>query len=75
MATEITNITRSPVQIILRSQKPGSKQFTVKNIPGVGKGNNKFIVEDEQYTEFIDKVVAAKPRLVTTKKINIKKKY
>lgn len=75
MATEITNITRSPIQIVLRSQKPGSKQMTVKNIPGVGKGNNKYIVEDEQYTDLIDKVVNAKPQLVTTKKINIKKKY
>lgn len=71
MATEITNVSRSPVQLILRSKK--GKQYTVKNVPGIGKGNNKFIVEDERYTEFIDPLVKAK--LITKKTVNIKKKY
>jgi hypothetical protein len=63
---QITNRGRSPVQIIVRS-KIDSHRLTVKNIPGIGKGKNVFLLEDERVTEYIGRLEKAK--LISTKYI------
>jgi len=63
---QITNRGKSPVQIIVRS-KLNSHKLTVKNIPGVGKGANVFLLEDERWTEYIERLERAK--LISTKYI------
>lgn len=63
---EIKNNKRFPVQLIVRSRlKPRS--FTVLNIPGVGKGKNIYLLEDERATDYIEK--AEKDGLISTKHI------
>jgi hypothetical protein len=39
----------------------------VKNIPGIGKGKNVFLLEDERVTEYIGRLEKAK--LISTKYI------
>ena len=56
---EIRNKQRYPVQIIVRSRLD-SHSFTVKNICGVGKGKNVFLLEDERRTDYIDRLEKAK---------------
>lgn len=53
---EIVNKQRGPVQLVVRSRtKPHS--FTTLIIPGIGKGKNVRILEDEQViTEVINRV-------------------
>ena len=51
----ITNKKKHPVQLIVRSKR-GPHAFTVLNIPGVGKGNNTRTIQDEQHTEYVDRV-------------------
>jgi N-acetyl-gamma-glutamylphosphate reductase len=60
---KITNKIKSPVQVLVRSytEVPGSgtRAFTTLNIPGVGAGNNVYMLEDErhlpEYTERLKK--------------------
>jgi hypothetical protein len=62
---EITNKKKYPVQVIIKSTKiPNS--FTCLNIPGIGKKNNIFLLQDERATEYIDRAVEA--GLITTKR-------
>jgi hypothetical protein len=49
---EITNKTRTPVQLLIR--KKVGKEFTVLNIPGIGAGKNVYLLEDERHTEHVD---------------------
>jgi hypothetical protein len=53
---EIRNKTKSPIQLLVRSkQNPSS--FTTLIIPGVGKGHNVKLIEDERMTDVIERVV------------------
>lgn len=52
---EITNKLKSPVQLVVRSKKAPSA-FTTLNIPGVGRGHNVRVIEDESHTIYIDRV-------------------
>lgn len=55
---ELKNINKFPVQVIVKSMRiPNS--FTCLNIPGIGKKNNIFLLEDERATEYIDRAVEA----------------
>lgn len=64
---EITNLKKFPVQLLIRSRtRPNS--FTLLNIPGIGKEKNKFLLEDERSTVYIDKAV--RDGLITTKVLN-----
>jgi hypothetical protein len=51
---EIKNIQKFPVQLVVRSRQ-GTRRFTTLNIPGVGKGKNIYLLEDERSTEYIDR--------------------
>ena len=51
---EIRNLKKFPVQLIIKSKKR-IRQFTVLNIPGLGKEKNIFYLEDERHTEYIDR--------------------
>jgi len=64
---EITNKQRCPVQVLVRSRK-SPRSFTTLNIPGIGSGNNIYLLEDERVTEYIDRV--EKLGLISTRKIN-----
>lgn len=52
---EIKNVNKFPVQVIVKSRN-GPREFTVKNIPGRGRGNNVFCIQDERSTEYIDRL-------------------
>ena len=52
---KITNITKSPVQILIKSGKAPNR-LAVKNIPGIGKGNNEYLCKDEKVTDYIQRV-------------------
>jgi hypothetical protein len=52
---EIKNKQKSPIQILVRSRK-APRAFTTLNIPGIGKGNNVRLIEDERVTEYIERV-------------------
>ncbi|RDJ35465.1 MAG: hypothetical protein DWQ19_11660 [Crenarchaeota archaeon] len=77
---EITNITKGPIQLIVKSlgkkreynknaeNKIKGKAITVVNIPGIGSGKNIYLLEDERYTDYIDRAEKAgfiKQRKVT----------
>jgi hypothetical protein len=63
---EITNKQKYPVQIVVKSTKiPNS--FTCLNIPGIGKKNNIFLLQDERATEYIDR--AAEAGLITKRTV------
>lgn len=64
---EIINLKKHPVQLIIRSRK-SPNSFTTLNIPGIGKERNKFLLEDERSTAYIDR--AEKAGLIATKVIN-----
>lgn len=66
---EITNRTKNPVQIIVRSKEDPSN-FTTKIIPAIGKGKNIFYLEDERETEYINRLVSKK--LITKRYIQEK---
>jgi hypothetical protein len=51
---EITNKQRGPVQLIVKS-RTRPRSIAVKNIPGLGSGNNVYYLEDELKTEYIDR--------------------
>jgi len=63
---EITNKKKHPVQVIVRSKK-APRAFTTLNIPGVGKGDNVRVIEDERHTNYIDRVEGM--GLISTKKL------
>jgi len=52
---EIKNKSKSPVQLVVRSRK-APRAFTTLIIPGIGKGKNVRLIEDELKTEYIDRV-------------------
>jgi hypothetical protein len=52
---EIKNKLKSPVQLVVRSRK-APRAFTTLIIPGIGKGNNVRLIEDELATEYIERV-------------------
>ena len=52
---EIKNKQKSPVQLVVRS-RTAPRAFTTLIIPGVGKGNNIRLIEDETVTEYIERV-------------------
>ena len=52
---EITNKKNHPVQLIIRSRK-SPRAFNTLNIPGIGQGHNTYLLEDERYTDYIDRV-------------------
>jgi hypothetical protein len=63
---EIRNKQKSPVQLVVRSKK-APRAFTTLIVPGVGKGNNVRLIEDELVTEYIERV--EKMGLISTKYI------
>jgi hypothetical protein len=63
---EIKNKIKSPVQIVVRSRR-APRAFTTLIIPGVGKGNNVRLIEDELKTDYIDRV--EKMGLISTRYI------
>jgi hypothetical protein len=52
---EIKNKGKSPVQLVVRSRK-APRAFTTLIVPGIGKGNNVRLIEDELATEYIERV-------------------
>jgi hypothetical protein len=68
---EIRNKLRSPIQIVVRSRVEvpgsGSRSFTTLNIPGVGAGNNVYLLEDERHTEYIDRL--EKKNIISTRRV------
>jgi hypothetical protein len=67
---EITNTSRSPAQIMVRSKRK-LRSFTTLVIPGRGKGHNKVIIEDEAVTNQIKDLES--DGIISTKRIrNIK---
>lgn len=63
---EIVNKQRSPVQVLVRSRR-SPRSFTTLNIPGIGSGNNIYLLEDERVTEYISRV--EKLGLISTRKV------
>ena len=63
---EIKNKQKSPVQIIVRSRK-SPRSFTTLIIPGIGKGQNIRLIDDELKTDYIERV--EKMGLISTKYI------
>lgn len=63
---EIKNKQRGPLQIMVRSRK-APRAFTTLIIPGIGKGKNVRLIEDELKTEQIDLV--EKMGLISTRYI------
>jgi hypothetical protein len=66
---EIKNKTKSPVQILIRS-RTSPKSFTTLNVPGIGAGNNIFMLEDERSTEYVER--AEQMGLISTRHITKK---
>jgi len=63
---EIKNKQKSPVQLIVRS-RTAPRAFTTLIIPGIGKGKNIRLIEDEQTTDIIERV--EKMGLISTRYI------
>lgn len=63
---EIKNKQKSPVQILVKSRK-APRSFTTLIIPGIGKGNNIRLIDDELKTDVIDRV--EKAGLISTRYI------
>jgi hypothetical protein len=54
---EITNKTHGPIQVMIRSRSgPSPMKFTLLNIPGRGKGLNKYLLQDELVTDYIQRL-------------------
>lgn len=66
---EIRNKTRGPVQLVIRSKK-APKAFTTLNVPGIGAGNNIYLLEDERNTEYVER--AEKLGLISTRQLSNK---
>jgi len=68
---EITNITRGPVQLVVRTGPGTGRNFTVLNIPGIGAKNNVREIEDERAIgEYIKRHEEAK--LIRTRRVTKK---
>jgi hypothetical protein len=52
---EIRNKNRFPVQLVIRS-RTSPRAFTTLNVPGIGKGKNICLLEDELMTEYVQRV-------------------
>jgi hypothetical protein len=65
----IKNKTKSPVQVLIRSRK-SPRSFTTLNVPGVGGGNNVYLLEDERNTEYVER--AEQMGLISTRHITKK---
>ena len=63
---EIKNKQKSPVQLIVRS-RTAPRAFTTLIIPGIGKGKNIRLIDDEQTTDIIERV--EKMGLISTRYI------
>lgn len=63
---EIINKTNGPIQLIVKS-RVRTRSFTTLLIPGRGSGNNVKEIEDELYTEYIDRAEGF--GLISTRKI------
>ena len=63
---EVKNRSKSPVQLVVRSRK-APRSFTTLIIPGIGKGKNVRLIDDELKTEYIDRV--EKMGLISTRYI------
>lgn len=63
---EITNKTAGPIQLLIRSRRK-PRSFTTLIIPGRGAGFNVKTIEDELYTEIIDRV--EKYGLISTRRV------
>lgn len=79
---EITNITKSPIQVLIKSTKGAylresgncldtTRAFKSYNIPGLGSGKNQLTIEDEKVTEYIHRLV--KQKLITIRHVTVKK--
>lgn len=66
---EIKNKTKSPIQLVIRSRK-APRSFTTLNIPGIGAGNNIYLLEDERNTEYVER--AEKLGLISTRQVTKK---
>lgn len=64
---EITNITRGPVQLVVRTGPGTGRKFTVLNIPGIGANQNVRYLEDERHTKYIDE--ADRKGLIKTRRV------
>ena len=65
---EITNRTRGPVSLIVRSRKgPQTRQFTTLTVLGIGAGLNVVCIEDEAATQYVDK--ARREKLITVRTV------
>ncbi len=67
MFYEIKNLCKGPIQIMVKS-KTKPRAFTVKNIPGVGKGKNIYFCEEHRYTDDIDQ--KKKKGLISVKEVS-----
>jgi hypothetical protein len=67
---EITNRTRGPVQIVVRSKK-APRAFTTMIVPGIGSNKNVIYIEDERHTDIVDRVKGM--GLITTRQVPNKK--
>lgn len=68
---EITNRTKSPVQLVVRSTRH-PRSFTTLVVPGIGAGRNVIYIPDERHTEFVDRAEKAM-KLITTRVVSQKK--
>jgi hypothetical protein len=51
---EITNMQKSPIQLIIKSSRALNSYDTI-DIPGIGLGQNKIIIAEHLHTEYIDR--------------------
>lgn len=66
---EITNRTSGPLQLLVRSRDK-VKSFDTLIIPGRGAGQNVKLIDDELYTEYIDRLEDR--QMLSTRKITNK---
>jgi hypothetical protein len=52
---EITNTTKGPIQLLVRSKKK-TRAFTTLILPGRGSGHHTLLIEDERATKYISRV-------------------
>jgi hypothetical protein len=75
---EITNKTRSPIQILVKSTQGAynkeqggcistTRAFTSLNVPGIGAGENKVTIDDEKITDQIKRL--EKEKLIQIKHV------
>jgi len=63
---EITNLQKYPVQLVIKS-KLAPKTFTTLNLPAIGNKKNKFLLEDERVTIYIEQ--AERSGLISTREV------